>query len=197
MLMTDISAMFETINETFAAEMTQKQTKLNAIQTSLRHATRKLSEKRQQVARAQALVGELEQVKQKIENVRKAMGILSSQDWSGRTMTTSETQANALPPLGFRGVSRAVSVQPSGQEVSLPPRGEDNALKRLRRINKWEDRMSVVLQDKLQSLEGESADKAVKYRRLVSLCTKVPQDKVDEVSLVAPMQRCNADSVVP
>lgn len=180
---TDISAIFETINDTFAAEMTQKQTKLNATENSVRHATKALADKRQQVARAQALVSELEQVKQKIDNVRKALNTVPSQDWSGRGGLSSESRST--PPSAFRPVHLSSPVRASNGtgDAALPERGAQGALTRLRRIAAWEDRMALVLQDRMSSLEGESADKAVKYRRLVSLCTKVPQDKVDGVSL--------------
>jgi hypothetical protein len=48
----------------------------------------------------------------------------------------------------------------------------------------WEDRLEKVLQDRTRALEGDTTERAVKYRRLVSLCTKVPVDKVDGVSAV-------------
>lgn len=53
---------------------------------------------------------------------------------------------------------------------------------KLRRMAMWEDRMAAVLEDRIEALQSQGADKAVKYRRLVSLCTKVPVDKVDGVS---------------
>ena len=69
-----------------------------------------------------------------------------------------------------------------GEEVPLPDRGAEGAVIQLRRVSMWEDRMMAVLEEKMNALEGESADKAVKYRRLVHKCTQVPVDKVDEVS---------------
>lgn len=173
--------------------MTQKQTKLNATENSVRHATRALSDKRQQVARAQAAVSELEQVKQKVDNVRKALNTLPTQDWTGRGGLSSELHSGASSSA-FRPIQLNVQVPRSsgGEDVALPERGSQGALLRLRRIAAWEDRMSLVLQDRLSALEGESADKAVKYRRLVSLCTKVPQEKVDGVGRLAASLR-NAD----
>jgi len=64
----------------------------------------------------------------------------------------------------------------------MPERGDEEALVKLRRLAMWEDRMVEVIEERMRALEGESADKAVKYRRLVSLCTKVPVEKVDSVS---------------
>lgn len=189
-LSVDISAIFETINNTFAQEMTIKQTKLNDTETKVRHATKSLADKRQQVARAQAALGDLEQVKQKIENAKKALGTLPSQDWTGRGALSSEMSGETVAPAGFRHVQVANVAHGSGDEIALPPKGSEGAVARLRRIAAWEDRIAQIVQDRLAALEGESADKAVKYRRLVSMCTKVPIERVDGVSHNAWMEKC-------
>ena len=157
--------------------MTEKQTKLNATEASVRHATRALSEKRQHVQRAQSALGELEQLTQKTENVRRALGTLPSQDWTGRSPLSAEMSGEATTPVTFRPTNSGAT-----GNTSMPERGQPGSLVQLRRISMWEDRAMAVLEDRMRALEGESADKAVKYRRLVSLCTKVPVDKVDGVS---------------
>ena len=162
--------------------MTNKQTKLNETENKVRAATRSLADKRQQVARAQSAASELEQIKQKIENARKALTLLPQQDWSGRNGLSREMRGEAAAPPAFRQVQVSNVPYGSGEEVAVPERGSEGALTRLRRIRLWEQRMASVLEDKMSALEGESADKAVKYRRLVSLCTKVPVEKVDGVS---------------
>ena len=173
----DIAAIFEGINDAHSREMTETQTKLNATEASVRHATRALAEKRQQVQRAQLARGELEQVHQKADNVRRALAAVGSQDWTGRT--TSATPAfQPLPP----DVPALTVMDGLGEEVPLPERGAEGAVVQLRRVSMWEDRMTAVLEEKMRALEGESADMAVKYRRLVSLCTGVSVDEVDEVS---------------
>ena len=162
--------------------MTNKQTKLNETENKVRAATRSLAEKRQQVARAQSATSELEQIKQKIENARKALTLLPSQDWSGRNALSSEMRGESIAPIAFRQVQVGNFQLGSGEEIPLPERGSEGSLARLRRIRAWEERIGRVLEDRLFALEGESANKAVQYRRLVSLCTKVPVDKVDGVS---------------
>jgi regulatory protein SWI6 len=162
--------------------MTNKQIKLNETENKVRAATRSLADKRQQVARAQSATSELEQIKQKIENARKALTLVPSQDWSGRGALSSEIRGEAVAPTAFRQVQVGNIQFGSGEDIPLPERGSEGSLARLRRIRAWEERIGRVLEDKLFALEGESADKAVKYRRLVSLCTKVPVDKVDGVS---------------
>lgn len=175
----DIAAIFETVNETFTTEMLAKQTKLNAIEASVRHATRALADKRQQVALAQAALGEVEQVKQKSDNVRNALSSIAEGDWTGCAPLSSES-ASGTVPAAFRAPVSG-SAEGTGEEIALPSRGEEGALLRLRRMMIWEDRIAATLQDRIDSLQGQGADKAVQYRRLVSLCTKVPVEKVDGV----------------
>ena len=158
--------------------MTEKHTNLNATEASVRHATRALADKRQQVQRAQSALGELEQIQQRADNVRRALAIIGSQDWTGR----AQAGPPAFRPLPAQ-VPNPVVREGLDHDVPLPDRGEEEAVVKLRRLAVWEDRMATVLEERMRTLEGESADKAVKYRRLVSLCTKVPVEKVDSVSL--------------
>ncbi|WWD22001.1 hypothetical protein CI109_106489 [Kwoniella shandongensis] len=192
----NIGAIFETITDTFSNEMLAKQTKLNATEASVRHATRALADKRQQLHRAQERLGEMELLEQRAENVRRVLGKLSSQqevgdEWTGRSQLSTETQFGKLPPTAFRSVPQASSstsdikvedqsgLGVGGEEIPLPERGSEGSLLILRRMAIWEDRIAEILEDRVRVMEGEGADKAVRYRRLVSLCTKVPVDKVD------------------
>lgn len=182
----NISAIFETISDTFSNEMLQKQTKLNATEASVRHATRALADKRQQVQRAQALLTEVEQIQQRSENIQRALGSVTSAEWTGRTVLSSEPTGSTPP--AFKPTTAplpgADAVEYGGENITLPDRGAEGALVELRRIAAWEDRIASVLQGRIQALQGESADQAVKYRKLVGLCTKVPTEKVDGVSRV-------------
>ncbi|OCF37625.1 hypothetical protein I316_00752 [Kwoniella heveanensis BCC8398] len=192
----NIAAIFETINETFSTEMMAKQTKLNATEQSVRHATRALADKRQQLHRAQLKVGELELVNQRVEALRNAVSAddkSTPDEWTGRVLLSSEAATSeGLPPAAFRSLPPSSEIVPKiepdtedeassgrGADIKLPERGEEGALVRLRRIVLWEDRVTKVLEDRINTLQGEGMDKAVQYRKLVSLCTKVPVEKVD------------------
>ncbi|WVF70119.1 hypothetical protein IAT40_004907 [Kwoniella sp. CBS 6097] len=194
----NIAAIFETINETFSTEMTAKQTKLNATEQSVRHATRALADKRQQLHRAQLKVGELELISQRAEALRKALSADDSstppEEWTGRVLLSSEAGTSEGLPPAFRNLPPSSSddvnpkIEPDAEnstdptsvgEIKLPERGEEGALVRLRRMVMWEERVTKILEDRITTLQGEGVDKAVKYRRLVSLCTKVPVEKVD------------------
>jgi regulatory protein SWI6 len=176
-LIKDIAALFESINETFSTELTEKQTRLNTVEQSVRAATRTLAEKRQQAQKAQTTLIELEQLGQKIENVQRGLIEVESLDFTGRSDGATHPAFRALPPHIPAPITSG-----AGEEATLPAQGDRNALITLRRMKLWEDRISQVLQERISKLESESLDKEVKYRKLVSLCTKVPVDKVDGVS---------------
>ena len=177
--------------------MTAKQKSLNQTEQNVRHATRSLADKRQQMQRSQASLGELEQNKLKSEKLRKALSAVDSHDYSGR----SDDGTSA-----FRSLASHLAPQITGslgREFPLPSPGDPNAVITLRRRRDWETRISQVLEQRVKSLEGEGLDKELKYRRLVSVCTKVPVDKVDAVSPISSssksklMNRCSIIYTLP
>lgn len=155
---------------------------LNQTEQNVRHATRSLADKRQQMQRCQAALTELEQIKQKSENIRKSLSSTVTNDWTGRTDGEISQAFRRLPahveqPSETNGYS-------GGTDIPLPAQGQEGSVATLRRMREWEKRIRLVLEQRVQALEGEGLDKELKYRRLVSVCTKVPVEKVDGVSLV-------------
>lgn len=175
--MADIAATFENINETFSNEITAKQTVLNQTEQNVRHATRSLADKRQQIHRSQLALNELEQIARKAENARKALTTAASQDWTGRS-NASSPHGPAFNPIPSH-VEQPQSLPVTGTDIPMSESGEQDAVIKLRRLRDWEQRTAKILDERIQALEGEGLEKELKYRRLVSLCTKVPVEKVD------------------
>ncbi|OWZ66950.1 hypothetical protein AYX15_01858 [Cryptococcus neoformans] len=209
----NIATIFESISSTFSGEMLAKQTKLNATEASVRHATRALADKRQHLHRAQEKLATMQLFEQRSENVRRIMDaiaagtLLTPAEFTGRTQTMHEKSTGQLPPLAFRhvpglaldassqsqlnGAPPSTSLSVDDQEdIALPERDDPECLVKLRRMALWEDRIAEVLEDKIRAMEGEGVDRAVKYRKLVSMCAKVPVDKVDSMldGLVAAVE---------
>lgn len=166
--MTDIATIFESINETFNTEMMAKQSKLNTTEQNVRTATRALAEKRQAVTRAQAALGEAQIVQQKVDNLRRALSDPDELTWTD--MSASPTRAKTSPSNGTAG------------SLALPEQGSEGAVLRLRRMLAWEDQMASALVARTAAVRSRGAEDAVKYRKLVSLCTRTPVEGVDSVS---------------
>jgi hypothetical protein len=168
--------------------MTAKQKSLNQTEQNVRHATRSLADKRQQMQRSQASLAELEQNKLKSEKLRKALSTVGTHNYSGRSADSDSSAFRVLAPNLAPQVTGSL-----GREFPMPSSDEANAVVTLRRRRDWETRIHRVLEQRVKSLEGEGLDKELKYRRLVSVCTKVPVDKVDAVSLAFTPTRIMAD----
>lgn len=130
---------------------------------------------------------------QRIENVRAGIMDLSYQDWTGRSRNErghQDAEAEALPAFSrlpeWPMEDGPTDLGPSDAPIpSVIDQDEDNdaeTLVALRRMKLWEQRINRVLEKRIEGLESQSLDKEVKYRKLVSLCTKVSVDKVDGVS---------------
>lgn len=157
---------------------------LGAVEKDVRVATRALSERRQQVEAARQRVSTLEHQAERAENAKRALEA-PQPEWTGRTPLRSE---KSLPPAFGLVPPPAPSATPVSDkdtlfDAPLPSPGEEGALVKLRRIAAWEDRVAQLLEEQTKQLEGEGADRAVEYRKVIALCAKVSVDQVDDVSV--------------
>ncbi|KAL0575971.1 transcriptional regulator swi6 [Marasmius crinis-equi] len=108
-----------------------------------------------------------------------------------------------VPPIASTGVSPAfryrgtsstlvgggtdmsdVASLPSFNVDPDPPIPTTNTIEgliKLRRIKMWQARMEELMEERLRGLRGASAEKEYMCRRIVSLCTGVPVDKVEDM----------------
>ena len=81
-------------------------------------------------------------------------------------------------------------------------------LVRLRRMKMWYARVEQLLETRMRSLQGASAEKEFQCKKIVALCTGVPIDKVEEVGVCDVVDVCwsggqeclsrvGADPIVP
>ncbi|KAL7423302.1 transcriptional regulator swi6 [Cryptotrichosporon argae] len=169
----NISALFDDLNKTFDGEMEKHVEELNAIEKEVRAATRRLAEQRQAVARAQARVAVLDRLGQRADNIQRALS--AEHDFTGRAPLPGEP---AVPP-DFAPLDADIDVDVGPGAAASGDIAVDGDLKRLQRLRRWEQRVARVLEDKVRAMEGESAGKAVMYRKVVALCAKVPVENVD------------------
>ncbi|OJT02894.1 Start control protein cdc10 [Trametes pubescens] len=188
---TDISSMIQGLGSEFSAEVKTKQDQLDVTQAHLRAATRELSEQRKQIQQWQGRCGELDQTTQRIRNLEKALTDENNFDWTGRTeLDGSDAGPSSGPAFQARGSASALTGvggagdMPAHLDVDPTiPLGDSVAnLIKMRRLKMWYTRVEQLMEARLRSLEGASAQKEYECKKIVALCTGVPLDKVDEVS---------------
>ena len=182
--------MIQGLGTDFAAEVKSKQDALDVTQVHLRAATRELSEQRRQIQQWQARCGELDQTAQRMRNLERALVDEDVFDWTGRTELDG---SDAAPKAGPAFQARREDVAGVGAGGDVPanldvdptvPLGESAAtLVRLRRLRAWHARAEQLMEARMRSLQGASAEKEFQCKKIVALCTGVPIDKVEEVSL--------------
>ena len=193
-MLADITSMIQGLGNDFTAEVKSKQDLLDVTQVHLRAATRELSEKRRQIQHWQARCGELDQTAQRVRNLERALTDEDNFDWTGRTeWDGTDAGPSAGPAFQVRGQGSTMSGvggtvdMPANLEVdpTVPVGDSVVTLIRLRRLKMWHSRVEQLMETRMRSLEGASAEKEFQCKKIVALCTGVPIDKVEEVSTCA------------
>ncbi|KAF8730068.1 hypothetical protein AX14_005681 [Amanita brunnescens Koide BX004] len=186
----DMTTMIQSLGAEFQGEIKSKQDALDVTQAHLRAATRELAEQRRQIQTWQIKCGELDQLKQRIRNVEQALTDEDQFDWTGRTNYNGEdARERAGPAFQRRGTSSTLTGMSGSMDVTFNLEPEPQIpmtdtlvnLIRLRRQKMWHVRSEELIRERLQSLQGASAEKEYQCKKIVSLCTGIPVDKVEEV----------------
>ncbi|KAF8634582.1 hypothetical protein AX17_004171 [Amanita inopinata Kibby_2008] len=186
----DMTTMIQGLSTEFQTEIKSKQDALDVTQAHLRAATRELAEQRKQIQTWQAKCGELDQLKQRIKNVEHALAEEDQFDWTGRTNLNGEDARETAGPAFQRRGTNSTLVGMGGPvdisfnlepEPPVPTRDSVASLIRLRRLRVWHVRTEELVKVRLQSLQGASAEKEYQCKKIVSLCTGIPVDKVEEL----------------
>ncbi|KAK2463516.1 hypothetical protein APHAL10511_004267 [Amanita phalloides] len=186
----DMTAMIQGLSAEFQSEIKSKQDALDVTQAHLRAATRELAEQRKQIQAWQAKCGELDQLKQRIRNVEQALADEDQFDWTGRTNgNDKDARENAGPAFQRRGHHSTLSGMSGAMDMAfnlepeppIPMMGTPASLIRLRRLKMWHVRTEELIKERLQNLQGASAEKEYQCKKIVSLCTSIPVDKVEEM----------------
>lgn len=191
--------MIQSLGAEFQGEIKSKQDALDVTQAHLRAATRELAEQRRQIQTWQIKCGELDQLKQRIRNVEQALTDEDQFDWTGRTNYNGEdARERAGPAFQRRGTSSTLTGMSGSMDVTFNLEPEPQipmtdtlvSLIRLRRQKMWHVRSEELIRERLQSLQGASAEKEYQCKKIVSLCTGIPVDKVEEVWILVNYAHC-------
>ena len=182
--------MIQGLSTEFSAEIKAKQDSLDVTQAHLRAATRELSEQRKQIQAWQTRCAELDQINQRVRNLEKALADEDNFDWTGRTdLAGLDAAKSAGSAFQWRGQNSTMAGLGGSVDLSfnveaeppLPTTDTLQSLIRLKRLQLWHTRMEELMQQRLKSLQGASAEKEYQCKRIVALCTGIPIDKVEEV----------------
>ncbi|KZT71963.1 apses-domain-containing protein [Daedalea quercina L-15889] len=185
----EMTTMIQTLGNDFSAEVKTKQDALDVTQAHLRAATRELSEQRKQIQSSTQRCGDMDQVNQRIRNLEKALKDEDEFDWTGRRqLDGSDAGVVAGPAFRLRGptytMTGAGPVDLSFNldvEPPIPMADSVASLIKLRRMKLWHERTERMMDARLRSLQGASAEKEFQCKKIVALCTGVPIDKVEEM----------------
>ncbi|KAI0084457.1 transcription factor [Irpex rosettiformis] len=186
-VLADIQTMIQALSSDFSAEIKSKQDSLDLTQAHLRAATRSLSEQRKQIQQQQAECAELDLITQRTRNLEKALEDEDNFDWTGRTeLDGSDAGVRIGPGFKNRGpgstLSGAVDLSFSlDEEPALPTTDSVASLIRLRRMKLWQLRMDKLMEERINRLKGASAEKEFQCKKIVSMCTGIPMDKVEDM----------------
>ncbi|KZP01441.1 apses-domain-containing protein [Calocera viscosa TUFC12733] len=189
-IISGITAKIEALTSEFASELELKQNAIAMNQVHLRAATRQLAEQRRQIQTWKTRCEELDQAKQRVKNVQRALVQEEEFEWTGRTEADGRPASEAAGlAFTYRGAARSLSSTGGGVEISFElgpdppqPMGDNAAtLVKLRRMKAWSARVEQILAERMKRLQGAGAEKEVQCKRIVSLCTKVPVEEVERM----------------
>lgn len=194
-----ITTIINSLNTQFSSEIAAKTAVLDQTRAQLREATRELAEQRKQITIWREKVGDVEDKAQRIRNLERALEEEDSFDWTGRTEIDG-SPANPAAGAGFtyRGLASTLSNLPAGITIEFeadPPAPsndtDENSLVHLMRLRTWYSRVIGLLKQRIQRLEGGSADQERKLQKIVAGCCGVEPDRIEGMldGLLAALER--------
>ena len=181
--------MIQKLSADFSAELKAKQDAYDVSNIHVKAATRELAEQRKRIDFWKQQHGDFDRVLQRVRNVEKALSN-EDVDWTGRTEANGNVvkPGSGNPAFVHRGSQSATSAldnkdfsQNLEAEPPIPTTDSLSNLIKMRRMKMFQDRIEKVLRDRVQSLQGSSAEKEYQGKRIVALCTGLPIDKVEQV----------------
>ncbi|KAL2753104.1 hypothetical protein ACRALDRAFT_1036550 [Sodiomyces alcalophilus JCM 7366] len=176
-VLASITHLLNESNQTFQAEIKARQASLDSLHASLRTGSTQLSESRRTLESLQQTVRKQQLARQKVANLSHAreeeqVRLAQEQNRTGRDSEAAawETELGAVLEAAGEG---------TGNDASAAGLLPTAAVLRAR-ITAVGNRRDAT-RKMAQALRGRSRDVEVQYRRVVAMCTGVPEDEVDAV----------------
>ena len=189
----------------FDREVNVKQNAIETTQTHLQAATRELAARRRDIQAAQAAVTEREEVRQRCENLQRALALFPAADQqsAGRDndQKNQDSQGDGhtldlqdrVPPSAWFDAPLAEADAALAQDASES--AQVAAIVRLRWLLMHCDEAMKSLRANIQERQDQVAAQQAQYHRVVALCAQVPPDKVDGLldELLAAVESIGSD----
>ncbi|CAE6454645.1 unnamed protein product [Rhizoctonia solani] len=102
-----------------------------------------------------------------------------------RGSTDDRTRTETTTSTGDGGTTVSLDINPSSLDVDppIPAPGSDTivTLVRLRRLKMWHTRIEELVRERMDATRGAGAEKEFQCKKIVSLCTGVPVDRVESM----------------
>ena len=116
---------------------------------------------------------------QRTRNLEKALADEEYADWRSQK---DDTDPNANPTATATTIAPNALPPAEGLPVPLPSENSASSLTQLRRIRQWQRRVDSLINSRMETLKGASAEKEFQCKKIVAMCTGVHIDKVEDVS---------------
>ncbi|KAG8780152.1 transcriptional regulator swi6 [Serendipita sp. 401] len=180
-----MKTLIESMERDISSEKAIKSTEYETLQTKLREATRTLAEKRKELETLQVSSKEADHISERISKLEILSDKPETDLWTGRAVGGKGSDSGDAPPA-FRGhkALQKRSVKPYSEkeirealDLSL---NRPRSLVILRRTKLWHERVSSLLKQHQASVEDASAAELSKLERVISLCTGLSGDGLDQ-----------------
>jgi ribosomal protein L29 len=162
--------MIQDLNDQFTNEISNKQDKLDQLQSQVIEITRELANLRRQLAAENAKSAQLDSIEYKRQNLERALKLQEIEQWSDIDDAEVDDFSGTNPPDDSHQLTETISMLNDPQRIL-----------HLRRTRSWQAHMEEKLQFKLAGAENLDAEKLIQYKKAMASRLKVPVEAVDEV----------------
>ena len=159
----------------FDREVRVKQDAIETTQTHLQAATRELAARRRDIQAAQGAVTERERMRQRSENLKRALASLPGQE--PQDAAPEVTDAACVTDWSKDALAEADA--PLSKPEEAGEKAVTAAIVRLRWLTAYCEQAIAAINTDVQERHKRLAQRNERYRRVVAACAQVPPDKVD------------------
>ncbi|KAF2228293.1 hypothetical protein BDZ85DRAFT_188949 [Elsinoe ampelina] len=175
-VITSLTSLLQSNLQNHKTLLQQKMTQIDALTTQIQELSS------QQAAELQRFNDMKDKVRLREERERKIQNL-------SRFLSSSTSRSNAATGSADDNISKRYRLPTHADNISSAALG-NLSVAQLRAISRGYERNNAALTQENQTLKSKSLDLESMYRRVISLCTSVAEDKVDEMlsGLVAAVE---------